>query len=108
MIECEAGLVGSQYNCVTSTDINLNIQSQGRKPTRSEWSGLLLQLVDRTADDAKASLIAAGYMKGAEDRELIILQAWDRACDWYHRPHPFPKITQRQIRYVCLHILFYF
>lgn len=39
-------------------------------------------------------------MKGAEDRELIILQAWDRACEWYHVHRPYPKIQPRQIQYV--------
>ncbi|CAE6420405.1 unnamed protein product [Rhizoctonia solani] len=72
----------------------------GGKPTRTEWTGLTLQLVDRAARDAKASLIAAGYMKGAEDRELMILEAWARTCKWYHLRYPYPKIATRQIVYI--------
>ncbi|KAG9079208.1 hypothetical protein FRC06_007887, partial [Ceratobasidium sp. 370] len=50
--------------------------------------------------DAKATLIAAGYMKTAEERELIILQAWERANVYLKQSRPHRNITRRQVRYV--------
>ncbi|KAG9123584.1 hypothetical protein FRC07_014661 [Ceratobasidium sp. 392] len=73
----------------------------GGKPRRTEWHGVTRQLVDRTAADAKASLIAAGYMKTAEERELIVLQAWGRANEYLKRPRPFQPMTKRQVRYIA-------
>ncbi|KAG9080699.1 hypothetical protein FRC06_006249 [Ceratobasidium sp. 370] len=72
----------------------------GAKPRRGDWHGIVRQLVDRTAGDAKATLIAAGYMKTAEERELIILQAWERANVYLKQTRPHRSITRRQVRYV--------
>jgi hypothetical protein len=92
---------------ITYTDFNTNAQHKGRKPTHSKWARLTLQILNQAADDAKAWLIVVGYMKGAEDCKLIILQAWDCACKWCNVPYPFPKITPRQILYVCFYIQVY-
>ncbi|KAG9093091.1 hypothetical protein FRC06_011675 [Ceratobasidium sp. 370] len=72
----------------------------GGKPHRTEWHGTVQQILDWTTADAKASLIAAGYMKTAEERELIILQAWDWANEFLKQHRPTRIMTRHQVRYV--------
>ncbi|KAG8707590.1 hypothetical protein FRC09_001739 [Ceratobasidium sp. 395] len=69
-------------------------------PRRSEWTGHTLELVDRTAADAKAFLISVGYMKSYEEREEIILQAWERSNLHYKSKYRYQRITCRQIKYI--------
>ncbi|KAG8733447.1 hypothetical protein FRC10_000246 [Ceratobasidium sp. 414] len=72
----------------------------GDKPRCTEWHGMVLKLVDRAAADSKATLLASGFMKTAEERELIINQAWRRANEYFNQPHPHRKIMSRQVRYI--------
>jgi hypothetical protein len=88
-------------SCATTVP-NLYYQRRFSKPCRSEWHGYTRDLLNRAANDAKASLVASGYMKTAEDRELLIVQAWDRANLYYKRGHGSQKIETRQIQYVSI------
>ncbi|KAG9087806.1 hypothetical protein FRC06_002355, partial [Ceratobasidium sp. 370] len=91
----------ADFDLVTRViDERLRTHIPGGKPRRTEWHGMVRKLLDRTAVDSKATLLASGFMKTAEERELIITQAWGRANEYFKQPRPHRKITNRQTRYV--------
>ncbi|KAG9081067.1 hypothetical protein FRC06_005861, partial [Ceratobasidium sp. 370] len=91
----------ADFDLVTHViDERLRTHIPGGKPRRTEWHGMVRKLLDRTAVDSKATLLASGFMKTAEERELIITQAWGRANEYFKQPRPHRKITNRQARYV--------
>ncbi|KAG9074133.1 hypothetical protein FRC06_010913, partial [Ceratobasidium sp. 370] len=53
----------------------------GTKPRRGEWEGVIRQLT-------------------AEERELIILQAWGRANVYLKQTRPHQNITRQQVQYI--------